>query len=340
MLIIDGSAGEGGGQVLRSALALSLVTGTPVRIQNIRKARAKPGLLRQHLTAVNAIAAISQSEIDGAELGARELTVRPGRVRGGEYRFAVGSAGSACLVLQTVLPPLLLAAEPSSLMLEGGTHNPSAPSWDYLARVFFPLLERMGAVLSTSLDRYGFYPAGGGAFRVEIAGGARLTPLSLVMRGEARFRRVRALIAKLAREIGERELRALQSELSGCEDAQVVAVEKSLGPGNALFVELGYEHVTEMFTGFGERGVRAETVAHNVAEEVRSYLASDAPVGPHLADQLILPLALAGGGELRCQSLTPHTATNIAVVERFLPVRFRTELESNGAARIGLSARE
>jgi RNA 3'-phosphate cyclase len=191
MLTLDGSAGEGGGQILRSALALSLLTGTPFRIEKIRARRAKPGLLRQHLTAVQAAARIGSAQVEGAELGSRALTVRPGTVAPGEYHFAIGSAGSACLVVQTVLPPLLLASGPSVLIVEGGTHNPAAPSWDFLARVFFPLLERMGARIRTKLERHGFYPAGGGRLRVEIDPVSTLAPLELLKRGEIAERSAR-----------------------------------------------------------------------------------------------------------------------------------------------------
>jgi RNA 3'-terminal phosphate cyclase (ATP) len=339
MLTIDGARGEGGGQILRSALALSLITATPFRIENIRAGRAKPGLLRQHLTAVRAAAEISGSELAGDELGSRELVFRPRAVRAGAYHFSVGTAGSACLVLQTLLPALLGAAEPSWLLLEGGTHNPAAPTWDHLARVFFPLLSRMGATLRTSLDRHGFYPAGGGKFRVEIAPACGLAPLELVSRGAPRARRATALVAHLSTEIGQRELRVLRSKLSGFEDASVVEAVESAGPGNALSVELDYEHVTERFTGFGERSVRAESVAQKLANEVRRYLVSDAPVGPHLADQLVLPLALAGGGVFRTLPLTSHSVTNIDIVQRFLPVSVRCVDEENGAVRVEVHAR-
>lgn len=339
MLTIDGSQGEGGGQILRSALALSVITGTPFRIDNIRAGRAKPGLLRQHLTAVRAIREISGSEIAGDELGSRELVVRPGAVRAGAYQFAIGTAGSACLVLQTVLPVLLGASEPSQLVLEGGTHNPAAPSWDYVSRVFFPLLAKMGATLRTELDDHGFYPAGGGKFRVEIAPARKLAPLELLARGEPRTRSARALIAHLDLQIGERELRVLGSKVSGLENSSVIMAGESPGPGNALSVELAYEHITEIFTGFGERAVRAESVAQKLADQVRRYLISDAPVGPHLADQLVLPLALAGGGVFRTLPLTPHTVTNIDIVQRFLPVSVHCTNEENGAVRVEVTSR-
>jgi RNA 3'-terminal phosphate cyclase (ATP) len=322
MLSIDGSQGEGGGQILRTALALSLLTGTPFRIDKIRAARSRPGLLRQHLAAVRAAREIGRADAGELELGATELEFRPHRVRAGEYRFDVTSAGSACLVVQTVLPPLLLAEGRSVLVVEGGTHNPTAPPWEYLARVLFPLLERMGARVRTTLERHGFYPAGGGRLRVEIEPVARLTPIELLERGAIVSRSARALVAHLPPSIGERELRIVSQELSGFEGhTEVVNATDSAGPGNALLLELVSEHVTEIFASFGERGLRAETVAERAVQQVREYLLHDAPVGPHLADQLVLPLAICGEGAFRTGPLTPHAYTNLDVVQRFLPVR-------------------
>jgi len=338
VLKIDGSQGEGGGQILRSALALSLVTGTPFRIEKIRAGRAKPGLLRQHLAAVKAAEAVGQAQVDGAELGATELVVRPGVVRGGEYHFAVGSAGSACLVLQTVLTPLLLAPGPSVLVLEGGTHNPAAPPWDYVAGVFLPMIERMGPRVTTRLEHPGFFPAGGGRFRVEIAPVTRLSPISVLERGEIRRRRASALVAHLPRVVGERELAVVCQKLSGFEAAsEVREIKDTPGPGNVLLVELECDHVAEMFVGFGERGLRAEEVADRVVHEVRQYLLAGVPVGPHLADQLVLPLALAGAGTFRTTPVTRHMETNIEVVQKFLPVRVRCTAEQGGAVRFDLA---
>lgn len=335
MLTIDGSAGEGGGQILRTSLTLSLATGTPFRIENVRARRAKPGLLRQHLTAVQAAARIGAAEVSGAELGSKQLVFRPGRVSGGEYRFSIGTAGSACLVVQTVLLPLLLAEQRSVLIAEGGTHNPAAPPWDYLARVFFPLLGRMGANVGTSLERHGFFPAGGGRIRVEIEPCARLEPLQLLERGAVVRRSARALVARLPRAIAERELRTLERHLPEFGDAlEIAEITDSAGPGNALLVELACEHVTELFAAFGQRGVPAETVAESVAEEVRRYLSADVPVGPHLADQLIAPLALAGAGAFRTVPLTGHARTNLEVVGRFIPLRARRIDEASGAVRV------
>src|SRR5262245_1101885 len=213
MQVIDGSQGEGGGQILRTALALSLVTGTPFRLEKIRAGRDRPGLLRQHLTAVTAAVEIGSATADGVALGSPELVFRPGPVRPGTYRFAVGTAGSAGLVLQTVLPPLLGAAGSSTIVVEGGTHNRHAPPFDFLDRAFLPLLARMGARVRATLDRPGFYPAGGGQLTVEVTPTPALAPLTLLERGAARRRRARAVVANLPAAIAHRELRVVRDQL-------------------------------------------------------------------------------------------------------------------------------
>src|SRR5437762_121940 len=196
MLTIDGSFGEGGGQIIRTSLALSLITGTPFRIYNVRARRAKPGLQRQHLTAVNAAAEVGNAQVDGAQVGAREFTFRPGKVQPGAYTFDIGTAGSTTLVLQAILPPLMCAAEPSLVVLRGGTHNVHAPPYEFLARTFLPLIARMGPRVHVELVRYGFYPPGGGQFNVYIEPAAHLTPLELIARGEFKSRRARGLVVR------------------------------------------------------------------------------------------------------------------------------------------------
>jgi RNA 3'-terminal phosphate cyclase (ATP) len=211
-ITIDGSQGEGGGQILGTALALSLVTGRPFRIEGIRAGRQKPGLLRQHLTAVRAAAEVSMAKVSGADLGARALSFEPSNVRGGEYRLAVGTAGSATLVLQAVLPALLTARESSRLTLEGGTHNPYAPPFDFLAKTFLPILRRMGASVEVRLETYGFYPAGDGRFTVAIEPCAKLGHLSLLDRGATQMN-ARAIVASLSEDIAKRELSIVRERL-------------------------------------------------------------------------------------------------------------------------------
>lgn len=325
MVHIDGSRGEGGGQVLRTSLALSLVTGTPFRMTGIRAGRSRPGLLRQHLTGVRAAEAVGGAEVSGAELGSQELTFRPGRVRAGDYHFAVGTAGSATLVLQTVLPALLFAPGPSTLVLEGGTHNPAAPPYDYLERVYLPLLNRMGPKVDSTLERPGFFPVGGGRFHVSVTPAA-LRPLELLERGEVVRRTVRAMVAQLPFDIAQREAetaRALLGWAAG--EARGETWEGSPGPGNVVSVEVESEHVTERFTAFGEKRVPAEQVATRAAEEARRYLAAGVPVGEHLCDQLLLLCALARGGAFRTLALDSHSITQVETFAHFLDVRVHVE---------------
>lgn len=319
MITIDGSFGEGGGQILRTALALSLVSGKPFRLDNIRAKRERPGLLRQHLTAVNAAAEVGQARVEGNAIGSMALTFEPRGLRPGSYQWAVGTAGSATLVLQTVLPALLTAGAASELVLEGGTHNPYAPPFEFLARAFLPLVNRMGPRVSAVLERHGFYPAGGGRFRVSIEPAGTLARLDLMERGEIVRRECVGIVSQLSPRIAEDELAVLRAKL-GWEES-CFGVEETAnprGPGNILVCTVESQAATEVFTGFGERGVPADRVALSMLEEVREYLAAGVPVGRHLADQLLIPMALAGGGSFRTLPPTRHTLTNIDVIKQFL----------------------
>jgi RNA 3'-terminal phosphate cyclase (ATP) len=326
MIILDGSLGEGGGQILRTSLSLSLITGKPFRIEKIRAGRKSPGLLRQHLTAVTAAAEVGLAETAGANLGSQQLTFTPQATRAGRYRFAIGSAGSVTLVLQTLLPALLFADERSELTLEGGTHNPFAPPFDYLANVFLPILKRMGAEVSVQLERYGFYPAGGGRFSVAIEPCAKLKHLNLCERGKLVRQSATALVANLPRHIAERELQTVRRKMEWQESQlHVEETRNSNGPGNVVMIEVEYANVREIFTSFGEKNVRAEVVAERAAKEALAYLKTAAPVGEHLADQLLLPLALGEGGSFITVKPSLHTTTNIEVIQRFLEVEICVE---------------
>ncbi len=321
MIVIDGSLGEGGGQILRTSLALSLVTGQPFRMEKIRAGRKKPGLMRQHLTAVNAAASISGASVEGASIGSQNLHFVPGKVTGGRYHFAIGTAGSCTLVLQTVLPALLTTESTSELLLEGGTHNPYAPPFDFLEQAFLPLVNRMGPKVSATLLRPGFYPAGGGAFTISIEPVSQLVRLDLPDRGPILNRTARAMVARLPKQIAERELKVVQERLGWDEDSLIIEeAASSPGPGNALTVQIESEFITEVFTGFGEMGVSAEKVARETIKEVEEYLAANVPVGSYLADQLLLPMALAKGGSFRTLAPTRHMTTNVEILRKFLPV--------------------
>lgn len=330
VLTIDGSHGEGGGQILRTSLALSLVTGTPFRMINIRAGRQKPGLMRQHLTALQAAALIGNATVEGAQTGARDIMFTPGTVKPGEYSFAVGTAGSATLVLQTVLPALLTLRDKSTLTLEGGTHNPFAPPFDFLERSFLPLINRMGPRVDVTLQRYGFYPAGGGQFTVGIEPAAVLLPIDLTEQGEITRRCVRAVVAGLPRSIAERELDTVRKRFAWPDEVfSIEEVHNSRGPGNVVFIELHRKNVTEIVTGFGEAGLPAEQVAERAVKLTRLYLASTAPAGCYLADQLLLPMALAGGGRFRTMQPSRHAVTNIDIIRKFLAVPITVEQDGD-----------
>jgi RNA 3'-terminal phosphate cyclase (ATP) len=324
MIELDGSQGEGGGQILRTALALSLITGQPFRIDHIRAKRPKPGLMRQHLACVQAAAAVGGADVEGAGLGSQSLRFKPGAVRAGEYEFAIASAGSCMLVLQTVLWPLMLASAPSTLTLRGGTHNPMAPSLSFLQHVTHILCRQTGGLVEYDLRRHGFYPAGGGEVRVQITpalGG--LKPLRLMQRGALRQAWAECLHAGIPKGVAVRELAVLQAALGWpAEQLRERALRANEGPGNALLAVLEFEHITEVFASYGDKGVSAEQVAQRLVKEVRAYLNAEAPVGPHLADQWMIPLALAGGGEYLATEVTEHTRTNARVIEAFMPQRF------------------
>jgi RNA 3'-terminal phosphate cyclase (ATP) len=326
MIAIDGSMGEGGGQILRTSLALSLVTGKPFCMENIRAKRDKPGLLRQHLTAVNAATEVGQARVEGDVIGSTRLSFVPRAIRPGSYHWSIGTAGSATLVLQTVLPCLLTAERETELVLEGGTHNQYAPPFEFLAQAFLPIVNRMGPMITATLERSGFYPAGGGKFSVTIKPVQKLSRVNLMERGGIIRRQAVGIISQLQRRIAEAEIDMLKTKLSwesGC--FRIEERKDSRGPGNILICTIESENITEVFAGFGERGVPATQVASAVGDSVREYLSSGAPVGRHLADQLMIPMALAGGGAFQTLPLTRHSMTNMEVIRKFLDVTIAAE---------------
>lgn len=334
MVNLDGARGEGGGQILRTALGLSVATGRPFHIHHIRAGRARPGLLRQHLTAVRAAATIGRAEVSGDELGSTALTFTPRGFIGGEHTFAVGTAGSAMLVLQAILPALLVGDTSTHLTLEGGTHNPAAPPFDFVARTFLPVLAAMGARVEAHLQRPGFFPAGGGRLTVTVDP-APLRPLELLERGEPRRLHARVLLSALSERIAHRELNVLRQGLAlGREDLVVEDVPRPVGPGNVVFVDAEYERHTEVFAGFGERGRTGEEVAEEVLADVRRWRDVGAPVGDHLADQLVIPVALAGG-RYRTGPLSSHTSTNLETVRAFVPHAPTAVANGDGTWTIG-----
>ncbi|WP_184448648.1 RNA 3'-terminal phosphate cyclase [Xanthomonas sp. 3498] len=324
MIELDGAAG--GGQLLRTALTLSLCTGIGFTFSNIRGARPRPGLMRQHLTAVVAAATIGQARTHGAQIGATALRFEPGTVVPGDYQFATGSAGSTTLVLQTVLPALWRAGAPSRLTLEGGTHNPLAPCADFLAETWLPALQRLGVTAALTLERHGFYPAGGGALHASVAPCAQLRHVDFAARGALQALEAQVLVSGLSGKIGRRELAVLAEHLGvDANPRHVHSVRPAMGPGNTALVRVRHAAHVEVFAGHGERGVSAEQVGERLAAQVRRYLDSGACVGEHLADQLLLPMALAGGGAFTTDTVSAHLSSNARLIEKFLPVEIGWE---------------
>jgi RNA 3'-terminal phosphate cyclase (ATP) len=319
---IDGSMGEGGGQLLRTALTLAMCTGAPIRLRHLRARRARPGLRAQHLAAVHAAAAICGARVSGATLASGDLEFIPGAVRPGHYDIDVGTAGSTLLVLQTILLPLSFCGAPSSVVLRGGTHNPLAPTFEFVRDAWLPLIGQIGFRARLALERHGFIPHGGGVVRASIEPRCPGRVLDLMERGPVRRCSVQVLLSQLPEDIGRREVRTLCERLAVPEESCRIETVEASGPGNALHVRLDCAHLTTLFAGFGRRGVPAETVAGRTAEEVRRYIDADVALDRHLADQMLLPLALAAGGRFSTLPPSGHTTTNAAVIGMFLPAAY------------------
>lgn len=358
-LKIDGSTGEGGGQIIRTALALSMLTGIPIEMINIRAGRAKPGLMRQHLMCVQASQQISDAKVTGAHLGSTAFSFVPSTVKSGNYRFDIGSAGSTSLVLQTLLPALLFANNdaplnnngPSTVIINGGTHNPLAPTTDFLTQAFVPALAKLGMQVAIRLNRAGFAPVGGGEIQAVITPFMRRTtiaPFKLTGRGELQDVQLIAstLNLNLDHDICMRELASAQTSLAEFIDASLITTKSNklhgIGEGNtcyaivthqiahedsakALSIESNNLH-HEVFTLLGEKRMSAERMGNRLAGLVRRYLTkSNAMVDEYLADQLLLPLALAGGGEFTARTISLHTETQAWLIQQFIPVEIRFE---------------
>ncbi|MCR4316270.1 MAG: RNA 3'-terminal phosphate cyclase [Planctomycetes bacterium] len=325
MINIDGTIGEGGGQVLRTSLALSIITGKSIRIDNIRAGRKNPGLLRQHLTCVKAAEAISNADVSGDKLGSRTLEFAPSGIFPGDHTFDIESAGSTTLVLQTVYAPLLVASEPSTFVIKGGTHNPLAPPVDFLQEAFLPILAKSGIEIELQLRRYGFYPRGGGEILARFIPAKDVKPIVLTERGKFVGMKIVSVVAGLGGSIAKRETDIVESKFAHLKPKiQWIECDRSEGPGNVMFAIVRSENVTEVFTAFGEKGKRAEQVGKDCARDVQNYLKSAAPVGEYLADQLLLSLAAFSGGIFRATSLSSHTRTNIEVIKMFLDINIET----------------
>ena len=325
LIEIDGSFGEGGGQILRSSLSLSIFSQQPVVIKNIRAGRKKPGLMRQHLTAVKAAAEICNAQVRGAEISSLKLYFDPGKVKAGNYNFDIGTAGSTTLVLQTLLPVLILADGESNISLGGGTHNEFAPPVDFLYHSFFNQLKKMGPEIKINLRKFGFFPVGGGKIDVNIKPVRKLNQIEITKKGNQLSKKAIAYSSLIPESIGKSEMKIIRKRMGWNEVNCIAKIVDSPGPGNVVILIDENDNSTEVFTGFGRRNYKLKNVTEDALREYAEYIDSDVPVYKYLADQLIIPMALAGGGCFLTTEPTLHTLTNIEVVKKFLGIEIRFE---------------
>ncbi|MFZ5466007.1 MAG: RNA 3'-terminal phosphate cyclase [Pseudomonadota bacterium] len=329
-LEIDGSFGEGGGQLSRYAMALAAITGRPIILRNIRARRARPGLMAQHLTAMRAVAVVSGGELNGAELGAAEVRFQPGRIKGGDYRFDVGTAGSIALVLQALLPVVLHADGPCRLAITGGTDVRMAPPVDYLRLVFLPWLARMGARVGVEAVRHGYYPRGGGEVGLKVMPCAALAPLVAESPGALRSIRGVAHVSRLPLHIPERMAGAARACLTGFGpveiETKVLAEEEACGTGGAMVLVAETERSLLGVAAVAERGVTAEKLGEDAGHALRAELDAGAALDIHAADQLLIYAAQARGtSRFTVREVSLHARTVMWLIEQFLPVRFKME---------------
>jgi len=328
---IDGSAGEGGGQILRTSLALSCITGRGLRMEKIRAARRNPGLAKQHLSCVRAACKISHGRCKGDALGSGVLDFQPGPVRSGDYHFDIGSAGSASLVAQTVMPALFGAYKPSRVTVTGGTHNPWAPPYDFLSETFGPAIASAGFRARCKLIRHGFFPAGGGkmTFAIEPREEQQSGTIDLCERSAQPKLKAAIYTAKLPPNVAERQQKLLQKSHLEFEEIEHIEVEDSPGPGNCAMIRVCSVRGTTVFTSFGQRGKPSQKVIGELIDMTRSFLASGAAVDVHLADQLLIYMAISQAGEFITNKISNHLTTNIEVIKRFLPVEFTADEQNH-----------
>jgi RNA 3'-terminal phosphate cyclase (ATP) len=326
-VFIDGSAGEGGGQILRTSLTLSCITGKGLHIENIRAARRNPGLAKQHLSCVRAACKICNGQAQGATKGSTVLDFQPGSVRSGDYHFDIGSAGSASLVIQTILPALFLADKPSTVTVTGGTHNPLAPPFDFLNETFLPAIATAGFRGNCKLIKHGFFPAGGGKITFNIQPWHK-QPQHIIdlCQPSGQFQiHARIYTAKLPARVAQRQRKLLLQSGLNIQNAEHIEVEDSDGPGNCVMIRLCGSERTTVFTAFRMRGKPSEEVISEVVSLAEDFLASDAAIDRFLADQLLIYMAIAKAGSYTTNELSSHLQTNMEVIKKFLPVNFSVE---------------
>lgn len=331
-LQIDGNYGEGGGQILRTTLSLSCLLGKPVEIFNIRKGRKIPGLQPQHLTAVNACKSISEAEVEGNKLQSLSLKFSPQQIKGGDFTFNVAeekrSAGSTSLILQALFLPLSLAEQSSHITVLGGTHVPWSPPFDYLKEIFLPMAKKIGCQIDLRINKWGWYPKGGGEVHGVIHPTPKLRSLNLTDRGRLLNLTGISVVSNLPTSIAERQknqgLRILKEK--GFSPEINIVEAPSIGQGTFFFLKAEFENSEAGFGALGEIGKKAEKVAEEACQEFLEFIETKAAIDPHLADQLIPYLVLADGqSSFAVSRISKHLLTNIWVVKQFLPTKIAVE---------------
>ena len=340
MLEINGSYGEGGGQILRTALSLSCLLRRPCRIVNIRRARKKPGLMPQHLACVSLLTLISNAKVSGTDIGSTEMTFDPGEPVSGDYFFDIGTAGSTSLLLQAVLPPLIFARGPSRIALVGGTHVPFSPPYHFISEIFLPMLGRLGIIVSSSIERHGFYPRGGGKISVTLQPCRKVKAISLEERGDIVSVTGISAVGNLPASIADRQKSAAEAVLAGIPSRPEIAMKTvmvdSYSPGTFVFLKAESRCISG-FSSLGEQGKRAEAVGEEAARELLRHLDTGACIDSHLADQLVIYLCLAGGAsKFTTSRISGHLMTNLRVIRQFLDISCKVEGELGKSGRVAI----
>ncbi len=339
MIEIDGSYGEGGGQILRTALAFSAISKIPIRVKNIRASRKNPGLGNQHLATVNALARISGATIEGNRIGSQTLTFIPQEICPGGYEFRIETAGSVTLLLQAIFPPLCLRQEDSTVTLTGGTHVPWSPPFHYFSQVFLPTLKPMEVSAEAEIEKWGFYPKGGGRIRLKLSPTDELKPISLIERGLLKKITGISAVANLPKHMAERQrgqaMKRIRRELNFDPEITILSDAPSGGQGSFLFLLTEYEGVVAGFSSLGARGKPAEKVADEAVDYLKEYAESDGCVDSHLADQLVPFMALAkGNSSFTTAHMTGHLFTNLWVVAQFIDTKIQTRGDLGRSGRV------
>ncbi|MEW6375908.1 MAG: RNA 3'-terminal phosphate cyclase [Thermodesulfobacteriota bacterium] len=343
LLDIDGSYGEGGGQILRTALAFSAILKKSFRIHHIRSKRRNPGLRPQHLKGVEALAQITKAMVRGAEMGSETVSFFPGDIHPGDYQFQIGhgkgSAGSVTLLLQTLLLPLSLSQERSTLILSGGTHVRWSPPFHYLSEVLYPTLRSMGIHVEASMERWGWYPKGGGIVRAEVLPASEWKPISLVERGSLKKIHGLSATSHLPRHVGERQkdyaVKRIEKEMEMDAEIEVLDHVPASGPGSFIFLVAESEGALAGFSSLGRKGKRAEEVAEEAVDSLKNYIESEACIDPHLADQLVPFMALSRGhSSFITNQITEHLLTNLWVIHRFFEIKISISGEKGRKGRV------